>query len=1243
MTTPTELAAATPAAQRHLLSWVRDGLAGRLTEVDPGSGPVPARATLATGLTVNGAAVTGPRLALHGPGDVTGVDPRQVVRTDPAPGAKNFEATHYALVEFDDPGLPWRLTPAAAHPDKGLRPWLVLIVVDTATPGVRLSTDPRRPLPVLDTPLAELPDLARSAAWAHAEVVAADGEDIAKLLADRPERTVSRLIAERKLADGRAYLACVVPAFEHGRLAGLGEPVPATDTTPPAWTGTTGTVRLPVYHHWTFSTGVDGDFPALAGRLRPAVLGDGGKQLYYRDADPEVTKALGTDPGITAVLPALTAPGSAMTAPVHPGFATALTGILARTSTVTAPLYLGVHTGHGSGWTGAEPPWLRQLNTDPRLRAAAGLGAEVVRIHQEPLMAAAWEQAAELAGVNRELQQGQVGRAVSDSLHRRYFTTAANAAATAAGLADTRTLAAAADRDDTVIARTARAFGRLPGPDGTVAAQLATHEATAAIASADVQRAARPTGPAARAGGATPFSPLASGLSPTAAGTLVPAPPIQAGSDTGVLDRYTGGAARYRDITSDVAAAATDWWSRPYAAGLPLVTPGPLGYLTDLTVFQENPARTQLTATLLRTVDFDGRPREQSSPIPLATDPAAPTVRLVGGLVHRVDPGQPTTLLAGVRPGLFVDSWEPCTRSLPRAADGTYGTTPYAPLPTFRCGTLHGADVTLRRRAGQPDAAAELVMLWSGADPDGAGAISTCSYQLDTRTVLHPQRNIRVFLGYAPADFAADLVPITARAGQSITEPTDLAAAFLNPTFVTESGPGGIVVHPVWQLDWTVGRAFGTPQESWTAVHTITLGQRVWDDTTSGRLSLSVSDLDGDGDPELVVHLTFDERRETGPARRVTRQRIGFGLHPDGSIEHWEAPVDLPIEALTPDAATIAFLGDLDNQRLGRVAGIGHNFQSIAVAHQALLIRDATRGQDPPMRAAYEIGSVATWVSDSLDPATTIPAAVADRISPLPASRTLAAAPPADPLRPRLYEPSFPQAMAEPLRELFPDLVFPGADALPDDSVALMAGNGPLIAAYLAGLNHEFGREMLWRGFPSSGRATWFRRFFDARSADPAGPAGDIADIATWGRTGNLADKVTGPAANGSVILLVRGELLRRYPDLVVQAAPAVSTATGRRPDDTAVQLPVFTGRAGADVLLFSFDIPATGVRGDGTQPGWFFIFAEPPTEPRFAGTPDWTGAGAYAAAALLSMPFRVAVHASDLIAPASLTSGAEK
>jgi len=139
MTTLDHLEARTATARRHFLSWVRDGVGGQTGTVDPGSGPLPARATLTTGVTLNGVAVAGPRLALHGPGDVVGLDPGQLVRLEPAPGTTDFEPEHLAAVDFDNPALPWRFTPATPHPERGLRPWLVLVVVDLARQGVTLA------------------------------------------------------------------------------------------------------------------------------------------------------------------------------------------------------------------------------------------------------------------------------------------------------------------------------------------------------------------------------------------------------------------------------------------------------------------------------------------------------------------------------------------------------------------------------------------------------------------------------------------------------------------------------------------------------------------------------------------------------------------------------------------------------------------------------------------------------------------------------------------------------------------------------------------------------------------------------------------------------------------------------------------------------------------------------------------------------------------------------------------------
>ena len=73
------------------------------------------------------------------------------------------------MVEFDRPDFPWLFTPAVPDADKRLRPWVCLVVVrkESAT----LTAAPNQPLPVLECPRGELPNLAESWAWAHAQIV----------------------------------------------------------------------------------------------------------------------------------------------------------------------------------------------------------------------------------------------------------------------------------------------------------------------------------------------------------------------------------------------------------------------------------------------------------------------------------------------------------------------------------------------------------------------------------------------------------------------------------------------------------------------------------------------------------------------------------------------------------------------------------------------------------------------------------------------------------------------------------------------------------------------------------------------------------------------------------------------------------------------------------------------------------------------------------------------------------------
>jgi hypothetical protein len=90
-------------------------------------------------------------------------------------------------------------------------------------------------------------------------------------------------------------------------------------------------------------------------------------------------------------------------------------------------------------------------------------------------------------------------------------------------------------------------------------------------------------------------------------------------------------------------------------------------------------------------------------------------------------------------------------------------------------------------------------------------------------------------------------------------------------------------------------------------------------------------------------------------------------------------------------------------------------------------------------------------------------------------------------------------------------------------------------------------------------------------------------------------------------VLLVRGELLRRYPNALVYAAKARLTSDGdeREIDNTVPEKhPIFTGQLSPDVAFFGFELTETVARGNppssGADQGWFFILQEQPAEPRF-------------------------------------------
>ncbi|MBK8458913.1 MAG: hypothetical protein IPL43_00760 [Micropruina sp.] len=417
------------------LPWVRRGGPLTLPADSPGGHPA-SQVTSTAVVTLNGGGQASVPVRLLGPGDVTAIAPQQVIRTDPAPGSRTFESNYLALIEFDEPALPWLFTPASAAAGK-LRPWLCLVVV-RQRPGVQLTPPSRGALPVLriGAPARvedELPDLTDSWAWAHAQLAvegALGDAALAQALAGDPGRSLSRLVSGRLLAEQTEYLACVVPTFEAGRRAGLGEEVGAAEG--PAWrrAADMGPVELPVLHHWRFATGPAGDFQSLALAIRGRPVADG---FGMRAVDLS-TSGLGL-PGtedaqvlLGGALLALDAPVQRWSNPGLPGFfAGALTAVLNAPELAPAADPLLAPPRYGSAYRttqaleAARPGrWYEELNTDPAMRVAAALGTLVVQRQQETLVAAAWDQAADLRVATRLLGLAGLGLAIADSLHRRH-------------------------------------------------------------------------------------------------------------------------------------------------------------------------------------------------------------------------------------------------------------------------------------------------------------------------------------------------------------------------------------------------------------------------------------------------------------------------------------------------------------------------------------------------------------------------------------------------------------------------------------------------------------------------------------------------------------------------------------------------------------------------------------------------------------------------------------------------------
>jgi hypothetical protein len=236
--------------------------------------------------------------------------------------------------------------------------------------------------------------------------------------------------------------------------------------------------------------------------------------------------------------------------------------------------------------------------------------------------------------------------------------------------------------------------------------------------------------------------------------------------------------------------------------------------------------------------------------------------------------------------------------------------------------------------------------------------------------------------------------------------------------------------------------------------------------------------------------------------------------------------------------------------------------------------------------------------------------------------------------------PEFDIPMYKPLCESpSSELFLPNINLIEQNSITLLETNQKFIEAYMVGLNHEFARELLWREYPTDQRGSYFRQFWDVSGffspetldkEQLKKKLRDIPPIHRWPKNSKLGEhdnREENGVQEDDVVLVIRGELLKKYPTAVIYAHQAewqrkangsidktkerqlvkLEGGENEKPPRTKIKTPLYQAKVEPDIYFLGFDLTALEAKGkpgaratDDPDPGWFFVIKERPGEPRF-------------------------------------------
>ncbi|MBO9699888.1 MAG: hypothetical protein J7604_06725 [Sporocytophaga sp.] len=478
-----------PIANISFLPWVRQGVAARISEADTlgnSEGIAIERASLQAELEVKYKGLDDVTLSNHinksiqivGPGDVQNFSQKAIVRTEPKHGVSNYEVNGLPYIEFYEEDFLWRYTPAHAASSGAntkLRPWLALVVLEEDEFTIKPNPAGLSYISINQDAFDNaFPSEKDTWAYAHVQInnnlndLAQPQQEVNEKVNANPDSAVSRLLCARKLKKNTGYSAFVIPAFEAGRLTGLGIKITGIKAQQESWrkgsmpASDKRPYDFPVYYQWAFRTADYGDFESLASMLKPIIMKPESGKMPMDIQSPGFnlspqnngTKVIGLEAALSPPdfksdpwpakendnttnngndintidklrdllnLSADLVDKNAVINSPHPFYNVTN---LNDDPLVVPPVYGVWHALVERLGASKNPQWIEQLNLDFRNRAAAGLGTTVVKKYQEDFMNRAWQQVDKVNEANKKIEESLHAKYVNISLLKKHMLSA---------------------------------------------------------------------------------------------------------------------------------------------------------------------------------------------------------------------------------------------------------------------------------------------------------------------------------------------------------------------------------------------------------------------------------------------------------------------------------------------------------------------------------------------------------------------------------------------------------------------------------------------------------------------------------------------------------------------------------------------------------------------------------------------------------------------------------------------------